>query len=119
MNTISVSELIRHQLKISSGDISFVYLEERNNRYRNRFFNNNYTVSFVLNGQKEIFGTTGSTIVEQGQGLLIPAGNSIVSEHSLSAKGYSRILIIFPRNLIQDFLSQHHLSNQQKKNKRF
>ena len=103
MNTISVSELIRHQLKISSGDISFVYLEQRNKRYRNRFFNNNYTVSFVLNGQKEIFGTTGSTIVEQGQGLLIPAGNSIVSEHSLSAKGYSRILIIFPRNLIQDF----------------
>lgn len=104
-----VIDVVSGHPQIKAGQISFVRLHENNNRYRSRFLHTHYAVSFVLSGQKHIIGSMGNTTVTTGQGLVIPQGNSIMSEYGLNDEGYSRLIILFSAGMVVEFLEKYNV----------
>jgi len=105
MTAIAVPQAVNLQPQISCGDIAFVDYRETGSFFRNQVIFNSTAVSFVLNGQKEIFRSGERTIIQEGQVLLIPEGHSLIAEHSLNADKYNSFIIFFPVQLAADFLS--------------
>jgi AraC-like DNA-binding protein len=109
MTTISITDSIAGHARIKSGAITFVHFKENIDRNKYRYVFDQYAISFVLNGKKEIFGATENTIVTAGQGILTPQGNAILSDHRLQQNEYARIILLFPVDLVRDFLIKHQL----------
>ena len=107
---MSVTDSFAGHAQIKSGAITFVHFKEAVQRKKNRYVFDQYAISFVLNGKKEIFRATGSTVVTAGQGILIPQGNAILSEHIPQQNENARIVLLFPVEQIKSFLIKHRLS---------
>ncbi|NCD67776.1 helix-turn-helix domain-containing protein [Mucilaginibacter agri] len=110
MQHISVPSAIKHQPQINAGEISFVHYTETGSLFKNRVVFGRYAISFVLNGQKEIYLPTERTIVYTGHAMLIPEGNSLIAEHSLNDNKYSSFIVFFPANLVTDFLARQRIN---------
>jgi len=109
MDVIAVPEAISRQPQISCGDIAFVDYREKGCFFRNRVVFNRTSISFVLNGQKEIYRAGERTVIHEGQALVIPEGNSLGAEHSLNDDKYSSFITFFPSQLAIDFIAKHHI----------
>ncbi|WP_419789108.1 helix-turn-helix domain-containing protein [Mucilaginibacter sp. X5P1] len=107
MDIISVPNAVRHQAQIKAGEISFVHYHDQGSLFKNQVVFDQYAISFVLNGQKEIYRATENTVLRAGQAMLIPQGNSIIAEHSLNKDPYSSFIVFFPGNLVTDFLAKY------------
>ena len=107
MDIISVPNDVKHQAQIRAGEISFVHYHDKGSLFKNHVVFDQYAISFVLNGQKEIYRATKNTILRAGQAMLIPQGNSIIAEHSLNKDPYSSFIVFFPSDLVTDFLSKY------------
>jgi len=107
MDIISVPNAVKHQAQIKAGEISFVHYHDKGSLFKNHVVFDQYAISFVLNGQKEIYRATENTILRTGQAMLIPQGNSIIAEHSLNKDPYSSFIIFFPGNLVGNFLAKY------------
>ncbi len=107
MDIISVPNAVKHQAQIKAGEISFVHYHDKGSLFKNHVVFDQYAISFVLNGQKEIYRATENTILRTGQAMLIPQGNSIIAEHSLNKDPYSSFIVFFPGNLVTDFLAKY------------
>lgn len=105
MTAIAVPQAVNQQPQISCGDIAFVDYRETGSLFRNQVIFSRTAVSFVLNGQKEIFRAGERTIIRGGQVLLIPEGHSLIAEHSLNDDKYNSFIIFFPAQLAADFLA--------------
>ncbi|MDN5286057.1 MAG: AraC-type DNA-binding protein [Mucilaginibacter sp.] len=110
MTNIYIPQATETQNKITAGDISFVHYTERDSFAKNRVVFNCYTISFVINGEKIIIRPSSNTVVGTGEGIVIPAGNSLIAEHALNDHQYSSILIFFPVSFAVNFLNKHQLS---------
>jgi len=110
MEVFYVPEAVKQQPQIKTGEISFVNYHEKGSLFKNRVVFNQYAISFVLNGQKEIYRATENTIIKAGQAMLIPAGNSIIAEHSLNQQQYHSLVIFFPAHLVSSFMAKHHIA---------
>jgi AraC-like DNA-binding protein len=64
----------------------------------------------VVNGEKIIVRPSNNTVVGIGEGIVIPAGNSLIAEHTLNDHQYSSILIFFTVGFAVNFLNKHQLS---------
>ena len=109
MNNIYIPEATQNQQRICAGDISFVHYTENDSLKNSRVIFNCYAISFVINGEKAIFRPSNNTIVETGEGIVIPQGNSIMAEHTLNEHKYASILLFFPASVAADFLNKHKL----------
>ena len=107
MDIISVPNAVKHQAQIKAGEISFVHYHDKGSLFKNHVVFDQYAISFVLNGQKEIYRATENTILRTGQAMLIPQGNSIIAEHSLNKDPYSSFIVFFPGSLVTDFLAKY------------
>jgi AraC-like DNA-binding protein len=107
MDIISVPNAVKHQAQIKAGEISFVHYHDKGSLFKNHVVFDQYAISFVLNGQKEIYRATENTILRTGQAMLIPQGNSIIAEHSLNKDPYSSLIVFFPGSLVTDFLAKY------------
>jgi AraC-like DNA-binding protein len=107
MDIISVPNDVKHQAQIKAGEISFVHYHDKGSLFKNHVVFDQYAISFVLNGQKEIYRATENTVLRAGQAMLIPQGNSIIAEHSLNKDPYSSFIVFFPGNLVTDFLAKY------------
>ncbi|WP_183558078.1 helix-turn-helix transcriptional regulator [Mucilaginibacter sp. SP1R1] len=110
MTNIYIPQATENQKRIAAGDISFVHYEEHDSLQKSRVVFNCYAISFVINGEKAIFRPSNNTIVNTGEGIVIPQGNSIMAEHTLNEHKYSSVLIFFPAGIALDFLSKHQLN---------
>ncbi len=110
MEFFYVPDAVKHQPQIKAGEVSFVNYHEKGSLFKNRVVFNQYAISFVLNGQKEIYRATENTIINAGQAMLIPSGKSIIAEHSLNRDQYHSLVIFFPGHLVSSFLQKHHIS---------
>ena len=81
MEAITVPEAVNDKPQIKAGEISFVYYRERDDLFKNQVVFNRCAISFVLNGQKELYRRADCTIIRPGQGLIIPEGNTLIAEH--------------------------------------
>lgn len=93
--------------QIVAGEISFIYYHQNGSQEKNKVIFNQHAISFVLNGQKEVYRARENTIINSGQGMLIPIGNSIMAEHNLNNNEYSSLLVFFPGEFAINFLSKH------------
>jgi len=107
MDIISVPNAVKHQAQIKAGEISFVHYHDKGSLFKNHVVFDQYAISFVLNGQKEIYRATENTVLRAGQSMLIPQGNSIIAEHSLNKDPYSSFIVFFPGSLVTDFLAKY------------
>ena len=107
MEAIVVPEAVKDKPQIKTGGISFVYYRERGGLFKNQVIFNQCAISFVLNGQKELYRRAHCTIIRPGQGLLIPEGNTLIAEHVVNGTSndmlYSSFIVFFPQQLIKDF----------------
>ena len=107
---MSVTESLAGHAQLKSGAITFVHFKEAVDRKKHRYVFDQYAISFILNGKKEIFRATKSTVVTAGQGILIPQGNTILSEHSPRKNENARIVLLFQVEQIKSFLIKNRLS---------
>lgn len=111
MEAILVPEAVNDKPQIKAGDISFVYYRERGDLFRNQVVFNRCAISFVLNGQKEIYRHADCTIIRPGQGMVIPQGNTLIAEHVVKGTSadelYSSFIVFFPEILVADFFNRH------------
>ncbi|WPU97939.1 AraC family transcriptional regulator [Mucilaginibacter sp. cycad4] len=116
MEAIAVPGAVKDKPQIKAGEISFVYYRERGSLLRNQVVFNQCAVSFVLNGQKELYRHANCTIIRPGQGLLIPEGNTLIAEHVVNGTSkdvlYSSFIVFFPQRLITEFFSKHNISTE-------
>ena len=110
MSTIAIPQATHMHPQISSADIAFVDYCETGGLFRNRVVFNQTAISFVLNGQKEIFRAGERTIIREGQVLLIPEGNSLIAEHSLNDDKYNSFLAFFPSQMAADFIARNKIA---------
>ncbi len=107
MEAITVPEAVKDKPQIKTGDISFVYYRERGDIFRNQVVFNQCAISFVLNGQKEIYRHADCTVIRPGQGMVIPQGNTLIAEHVVKDTSadelYSSFIVFFPESLVADF----------------
>jgi AraC-like DNA-binding protein len=107
MDIITVPDDVKKQPQLTAGQVTFVNYREKGSLFKNRVVFNCYAISFVLNGQKEIYRAAGNTILRAGQAMLIPEGNSIIAEHSLNNNQYNSVLLFFPGHLAAELLAKH------------
>jgi AraC-like DNA-binding protein len=107
MEALAVPDIIQHQPLIKAGDITFMHYSDKGSLFKHRVLFNQYAVSFVLNGQKEIYRASGNSVIREGQAMLIPAGHSIIAEHSLNRDPYSSLIVFFPARQVTDFIARH------------
>ena len=107
MDIIHVPEAVAAQQKIVAGEISFVNYTDKGGPFRNRVMFSCYTFSFIQNGQKRIYRAGESRVLSPGQGMLIPEGNCIITEHSDTAERYNSVLVFFPARLGKGFIAAH------------
>jgi AraC-like DNA-binding protein len=107
MQAISIPRDVQHLPQIKAGEISFIHYHDKGSLFKNHVVFDQYAISFVLNGQKEIYRATENTILKAGQAMPIPQGNSIIAEHSLNDNPYSSFVVLFPGSLVSDFLAKH------------
>jgi AraC-like DNA-binding protein len=116
MEAITVPEAVKDKPQIKAGEISFVYYRERGDLFKNQVVFNQCAISFVLNGQKELYRHADCTIIRPGQGLLIPEGNTLIAEHVVKGTSrdelYSSFIVFFPQRLIADFFSKHAIATK-------
>lgn len=110
MELFYVPDAVKQYPQISAGEVSFVNYHEKGSLFKNRVVFNQYAISFVLNGQKEIYRATENTIIKAGQAMLIPAGNSIIAEHSLNRDQYHSLIAFFPAHMVSAFLQKHQIA---------
>lgn len=106
MINLSVPAAVKHHPQIAAGDISFVWYAEKNNLGKNNVIFNHAAISFILNGVKEIYLSAERAVVTPGLGMIIPAGNSVMTEHSNNMEPYSSLIAFFPVQLAVDFLNK-------------
>lgn len=99
MEIVRVPLATKFQPQISAGDIAFVDYSDKGGLFRNRVLFDRYAISFVQQGQKQIYRAGGDTVLQPGQGMLIPEGNSIIAEHSNTSSLYSSFIVFFPGQL--------------------
>jgi AraC-like DNA-binding protein len=118
MQNVAVPRDVKHQQQINAGEISFVYYREKDSAGKNRVVFSHYAISFVLNGQKELYRSAGNTVIGAHQGILIPGGHSIIAERTLNDDLYSSLIAFFPKQLATRFMEKKaiglHSSNQPK-----
>ncbi|HEX8023625.1 hypothetical protein [Mucilaginibacter sp.] len=116
MEAITVPEAVKDKPQIKAGEISFVYYRERGDLFKNQVIFSQCAISFVLNGQKELYRHADCTIIRPGQGLLIPEGNTLIAEHVVKGTSrdelYSSFIVFFPQRLIADFFSKHAIATK-------
>jgi AraC family transcriptional regulator, exoenzyme S synthesis regulatory protein ExsA len=105
MQIIQVPEATRYQSRIAADDITFVDYRDKGGPFRTRVLFDRCAVSFVQNGQKQIYRAAENTVLTPGHGMLIPEGNSIIAEHSNNAEPYGSVIIFFPRSIGQAFIA--------------
>lgn len=118
MQNVAVPRDVKHQQQINAGEISFVYYREKDSAGKSRVVFSHYAISFVLNGQKELYRSAGNTVIGAHQGILIPGGHSIIAERTLNDDLYSSLIAFFPKELVTQFLAKkaikhHHPSQTQ------
>lgn len=107
MDIVHVPEAVEAQQKIVAGEISFVNYRDKGGPFRNRVMFSCYAFSFIQNGQKRIYRAGESRVLSPGHGMLIPEGNSIITEHSDTAERYNSILVFFPVRIGKAFIAAH------------
>lgn len=112
ITAISVPTAVAHKPQIKVGEVSFVDYHERGGLFKNQVVFQQYAISFVMNGQKEIYRSAERTIITAGQAMLIPAGNTVIAEHSLNDNLYNSVIIFFPGQMAVDLLSRLHINLQ-------
>src|ERR1700749_1284361 len=112
MTNIYIPDATINQSRITAGNISFVHYQEQDSLQNSRVVFNCYAISFVINGEKAIYRPSENTIVQTGEGIVIPQGHSIMAEHTLNEFQYSSILVFFPASVAIAFLNKHQLNIQ-------
>jgi AraC-like DNA-binding protein len=112
MTNIYIPEATETQSRITAGNISFVHYQEQDSFQNTRVVFNCYAISFVINGEKAIYRPSENTVVQTGEGIVIPEGNSIMAEHTLNEYQYSSVLVFFPASVAISFLNKHKLSTE-------
>jgi len=107
MDIINVPQATAQQPRIAAGEITFVDYRDKGGLFRTRVLFSRYAISFVQNGQKQIFRAGENTILTPGHGMLIPEGNSIIAEHSASTELYNAVIVFFPGWIGKDFIASH------------
>ena len=107
MDVIHVPEAVAAQQKIVAGDIFFVNYRDKGSPFRNRVMFSCYAFTFVQNGQKTIYRAGERRALSPGYGMLIPEGNSIITEHSDTAERFNSILVFFPARIGKAFIASH------------
>ncbi|QJD97223.1 helix-turn-helix transcriptional regulator [Mucilaginibacter robiniae] len=104
MLTVNVPDSLHTCSQINNEDISFVHYREASPAGRNLISFESCAISFILSGQKEFFRESASTLVQAGEGIIIPQGNAIISERRLQATEYTSLVIFFPLKIAKDFI---------------
>ena len=107
MNVIQVPAAICAQKQLSKDEISFVNYTDKGSISRHRVLFEQFAFSFVQNSQKHIYRGANSTTLAAGQGMLIPEGNSIITEHGFDDSSYQSLVIFFPGELAKNILKKH------------
>lgn len=105
MEMVRVPAATRQQPQLNAGDIYFVDYSDRGGPFRNRVLFECCAVSFVQEGQKQIYRAAGNTVLRPGHGMLIPEGNSIIAEHCDTEALYQSFLVFFPGQLGREFMA--------------
>ena len=104
---IQVPEILKAHKQLSTEDLSFVYYNEHAPAGRHLISFNQYAVSFILSGQKELYRGAECQTFNERDAVLIPRGNAVIAERKLKTEKYSSLVIFFAPKLAEDFLSKY------------
>jgi AraC-like DNA-binding protein len=110
MQHIQIPQDVKSHQQTACGDISFVLYKEHLKAEKHRVVFNSNAISFIINGQKDIYKATERYIVHVGEAMLITEGHSIIAERSLNQSEYSSLIVFFPTEYVVDFLSRTNTS---------
>lgn len=105
MDFVRVPQATEAQPQIAAGEIIFVDYSDKGGPFRNRVLFDCCAVSFVQQGQKQIYRAAGNTVLLPGHGMLIPEGNSIIAEHSETSRLYNSFIVFFPARVGREFMA--------------
>lgn len=105
MEVISVPAAVSAQPQTGAGEVIFVDYQDQGGHFRNRVSFNCCAFSFVRNGQKHIYRGAGDTILKPGYGMLVPEGNSLITEHTDNEEKYRSVIVFFPASIGREFIA--------------
>ena len=68
-----------------------------------------HLISFILEGQKEVFQHTSSARVDTNSFLMLKAGNCLMTERLSENRSYKSFLFFFDKEVITDFMVKHNI----------
>lgn len=101
---VQVPGILEKQQQLKAKGLSFVYYNEYKPVGRNLISFNQYAVSFILSGEKELYRGADCLLLGSHDAVLIPSGNAIIAERKLAAEKYSSLVIFFEPQLAEEFL---------------
>lgn len=105
MEVINVPSAVSAQPQTGAGEVVFVDYKDQGGHFRNRVSFNCCAFSFVRNGQKHIYRGAGHTILKPGYGMLVPEGNSLITEHTDNEERYHSVIVFFPASIGREFVA--------------
>ena len=105
MEVIKVPAAVAGQPQTGAGEVIFVDYKDQGGFFRNRVSFDCCAFSFVQNGQKHIYRGGGHTVLKAGYGMLVPEGNSLITEHSDNEDRYHSVIVFFPGSIGREFVS--------------
>lgn len=107
MTNIIVPDTLTGHPQLQSEAVTFVHYQDSKPTGRNLISFSKCAISFVLNGQKEMYRSLDSLVVEKGEGVIIPHGHSIIAERSFNDSSYNSLVVFFPAHLASAILKKY------------
>ena len=92
-----------------TGDLNVFYYDLENLMTRGKVVLQQFVISFLVQGHKEINFAGAAIQADNTKALLIPQGNCLVTEKSQGSQDYKTILLFFSKQRLTDFLLKKEL----------
>ncbi|MEM6802019.1 MAG: hypothetical protein AAF696_11490, partial [Bacteroidota bacterium] len=113
MEVISIPEnLLPFPSKKARPNILFHNYESEVEHDKMKVDMGSHLISFILEGQKQLFQHTSSTRVDTDSFLLLRAGNCLMTERLSANRSYKSFLFFFDREVIIDFMVKHKINTE-------
>lgn len=108
MEVISIPEnLLPFSSKKARPNILFHNYESEVEHDKIKVDMGSHLISFILEGQKQVFQHTSSASVDTDSFLMLRAGNCLMTERLSANRSYKSFLFFFEKEIITDFMVKH------------
>ncbi len=106
MHKLDLPELFIDSSK-NTNDVFVYYFQSNSDNSKSKITLNTNLISFLIEGNKELYHNDASQKISENQFVLAKSGNCLMSENLSTQKKYSSLLFFFNQNFITHFKSKH------------